>query len=219
MEQQKKCVVCGKWFLAKRKDSVCCSYVCGKKRANEKHKDKSRHGDKRIALISNNGFVCSACGVQGNSFDIVAHHTTFDNQEHNFQVLLCRSCHAKLHSVGRTLKPIGKDAMIEALESSETTQEAAAKLGISKATMYQKRKMYGLRITKERKHISYEQFKNALENTRSTKDAMTVLGIASLETFFRKKRMFGFMQPCVAAGKHQKPAPTLTGKGRCDSFR
>lgn len=192
MVQLKECLVCGVRFTG-RVDSTCCSYRCGKKRANDRYKEKSRHGGNKEVLSAMFGFVCSSCGKRGDSFDIVSHHTTFDNTEHDKQTLMCRSCHARVHYSGKQLKPISRETMIEALENSETTQEAAAKLGLSKATMYQKRKMYGLRITKERKHITFEQFKNALEKTRTSKEAMKMLGIASTETYFRRKRAFGFM--------------------------
>lgn len=64
---------------------------------NRSYKDVVRHGGKRQELIDESGLVCSECGKECNSFQIVAHHETFDPTRHDEQVLLCRSCHMKAH--------------------------------------------------------------------------------------------------------------------------
>lgn len=61
------------------------------------YKDKIRHGGKRAELLEQNGCVCSKCGKETNSFNITAHHKTFNSSEHEHQELLCRSCHFKIH--------------------------------------------------------------------------------------------------------------------------
>jgi len=100
--ENRKCVQCGTEFEPKRRKHIFCSKVC----ANRSSKDKTRHGKQREKLISENGRVCSKCGKIGNRFEIVAHHTTFDNKDHKKQKLLCRSCHAKEHKLGEARIPL-----------------------------------------------------------------------------------------------------------------
>ena len=64
---------------------------------DRKYKDKIRHGGVRERLIAEQGYICSVCGKEGNARNIVAHHTTFDSQNHEHQELRCRSCHARIH--------------------------------------------------------------------------------------------------------------------------
>jgi predicted nucleic acid-binding Zn ribbon protein len=64
---------------------------------DNQYKDKVRHGGKKEKLIEEFGCVCSICGKEGTTTDIVAHHVTLNNQEHDNQILLCRSCHMRLH--------------------------------------------------------------------------------------------------------------------------
>ncbi len=117
------CKICGNEFEPKRSNSLYCSKKCGRKayhknrlvednrdsrEYNKTHKeqiknkrklykDKIRHDGEREKLINEYGFVCSRCGKKKDSFDIVAHHTSFDNTKHENQILLCRSCHRKVH--------------------------------------------------------------------------------------------------------------------------
>jgi hypothetical protein len=67
------------------------------RKTDNEYKDKTRHDGKRAELIEEHGYKCSKCGENKKPFDIVAHHVTFDAQNHKRQVLLCRSCHAKIH--------------------------------------------------------------------------------------------------------------------------
>lgn len=60
------------------------------------YKDKIRHAGKRLELIMENGLRCSACGTIEESINIVAHHL-HSKDNHEFQVLLCRACHARVH--------------------------------------------------------------------------------------------------------------------------
>ena len=68
-----------------------------KRRVDNAYKDQTRHGGKRNELIKKNGIVCSGCGKKGTRFQIVTHHTTLDKNNHQFQKMLCRSCHMKIH--------------------------------------------------------------------------------------------------------------------------
>lgn len=110
---------------------------------NRKYKDKIRHGNKRQELIKTNGLKCSECGKDGNPFKIVAHHVTFNNQDHSQQVLLCRACHCRLHHSNEK-KPITAEQINEAIESSSNLFEACKKLGLNRSSLYQKRKKLNL---------------------------------------------------------------------------
>ena len=59
--------------------------------------DKVRHDGKREELIKEHGYICFSCGKESTSFDIVAHHSNFNPNDHSEQELLCRSCHCILH--------------------------------------------------------------------------------------------------------------------------
>jgi hypothetical protein len=111
---------------------------------DERYKDKMRHGGKRGELIAKFGLVCSACGVSGSGFNIVAHHLTGDPQNHSVQVLLCRRCHAKVHLDGRDKKQLGAEEVATALGTAESISNAAKDLGISRTMLRNRRKRYGL---------------------------------------------------------------------------
>ena len=99
------CQECGRRFEPKTSRSKYCSDVCSKIAENRRYKDKLRHGGKRQELIKRDGLICSKCGKSGNEFEIVAHHSEFDKYDHENQVLLCRSCHAKEHEFGEFWEP------------------------------------------------------------------------------------------------------------------
>jgi hypothetical protein len=61
------------------------------------YSDLVRHGGERSKLIKKHGHVCYMCGCE--SERIVAHHVTLNKEDHEHQVLLCLSCHAKLHAM------------------------------------------------------------------------------------------------------------------------
>lgn len=64
---------------------------------DNKYKDLVRHGGLKEELIKSNGCICGECGKEADTYTIVAHHVTLNNQEHEQQKLLCRSCHMRLH--------------------------------------------------------------------------------------------------------------------------
>ena len=118
-----------------------------KAKTNQKYKDSKRHGNERGRAISIHGLTCERCGqTKDNSFDIVQHHKNFDKEDHVNQGLLCRSCHAKIHmrKNPNNLKPVSKDEIENALANSKSLYVACEKLGISRATLYDKRKKLGL---------------------------------------------------------------------------
>lgn len=153
---ERDCIQCGSKFFPKRIDSTCCSVKCwqAKNRAANRdsirnsdrlYKDATRHGGRREELLKD-GLVCVVCGKEGNLFEIVLHHITGNKYEHDQQVRMCRSCHAKTHRQLDKLnfKDISKEQIEEALSKFEFLDDACDFIGISRATMYQKRKMFGL---------------------------------------------------------------------------
>lgn len=73
-------------------------YVLNKEKFLEtvrKYQDQKRHGGKREELIEKHGHICYMCNKEVDR--IAAHHVTLDKTDHDNQVLLCLSCHAKLH--------------------------------------------------------------------------------------------------------------------------
>lgn len=118
-----------------------------KSKTEKEYHDKTRHGSKKESSISENGLKCSRCGVKkDNRFDIIMHHKTFNNQEHEHQELLCRSCHAKIHMRAKpnNLKEVTKEEIIKAIESTKNLFDACKSLGICRATLYDKRKKFNL---------------------------------------------------------------------------
>lgn len=116
-----------------------------KRECNIRHKDKKRHGGIRMKLIEQFGLICSRCGKEGTEFDIVTHHSTWDNTDHSEQELLCRACHCREHhSVDK--KPLSKEQILLAIQEGGSMIRAEKILGISKETLYRKRKEYNLVI-------------------------------------------------------------------------
>lgn len=110
------------------------------------YKDKVRHGGHRERLLEIHGPRCSICGYEGEEFEIVAHHITGKPNEHDFQILLCRSCHASIHQRGVDKKTgITIDEIREAIESCKNLYEASDKVGLSRSGLYQRRKRYNIK--------------------------------------------------------------------------
>ena len=114
-----------------------------KRKADEVYKDKVRHGGLKEELVKKNGLVCSKCGKEGDSFQIVAHHQTFVKTEHDKQELLCRSCHARIHCSGRLMVDLSKEKLQEALGWKLSLEETARRLNISRWALFERRKLYG----------------------------------------------------------------------------
>lgn len=114
-----------------------------KQSSNISYKDRRRHGGKRTELIKENGLICSECGKKGNRFQIVTHHSTFNNQDHSAQELLCRACHCRIHH-SFPKKNISKEEIVMALDNNINITAAQRALGISKETFFRKRKEYNL---------------------------------------------------------------------------
>lgn len=113
-----------------------------KRKADLLYKDKTRHGGKRKELLDRYGPVCFFCGQIKEKISISAHHI-FDSSNHDFQILLCRSCHGKIHGTVDK-RPVNIEDLINAISSSETLRDAAQKLRMDRGVLYKKRKKYGL---------------------------------------------------------------------------
>lgn len=70
---------------------------------SEKFKDNIRHGGIRGDIIKESEGICSMCGKDTRIGwrDSCVHHETFDSEDHSEQVLLCRSCHIKVHKLNQ----------------------------------------------------------------------------------------------------------------------
>ena len=123
-----------------------------RKHQKRKSVDKIYHGGKKEHVIKKNGLVCSKCGdVKKKHCEIVMHHTNFDPTDHDFQELLCISCHNKIHKKGKpshNLIYFSKQQILEAINSARTFFEASKKLGISQGALRRKRKLFNLPIRK-----------------------------------------------------------------------
>lgn len=160
--EEKECAFCKKMFQPKQQRTQYCSNICSvrqyqvnnpevKKKADKKYKDKVLHGNKRTELIQKTGLVCVKCGKIGSSFQIVAHHITGNNQEHDHQELLCRACHCRLHqSVPKKL--VTKEQIEVAIKTTKNLDEACKLLGINRSSLYWKRKKFGLQMSELYKH-------------------------------------------------------------------
>ncbi len=171
--EERECIQCNKKFNPPRLESLTCSKKCWRKiyyrkyaeywksktkewrlnnlsrkaKNDSAYKDKVRHGSIKQKLIESNGLTCSQCGVLGNSFQIVAHHITGNNKEHEYQELLCRSCHCRLHHSNEK-KPLTKEQIEMAISTTKNLDEACKILGVNRASLYWKRKRLNLIIPK-----------------------------------------------------------------------
>lgn len=112
--------------------------------SDKRYKDEKRHGGKRGELLALFGPRCSACGHEGGENEIVAHHIRGNPLDHSLQILLCRSCHASLHMDGTDKKPVKPSHVREAIGSTDTLEDAASKVGLSRSVLLERRKRFGI---------------------------------------------------------------------------
>ncbi len=74
-----------------------------KRQKDLQYKDETRHRGVKATLIKENGLICSECGVEVDGFYIDAHHVSGNKTDHGNQGLLCKSCHAKTHGLGKRI--------------------------------------------------------------------------------------------------------------------
>jgi len=117
------------------------------KHTTDTYHDKIRHGGLKSELVETLGLKCSNCRKEGNTFEIIAHHITGDNTEHEHQDLLCRACHMKLHGIQANPSlylRFTKEDVAKAIDSTKRLKDAQEKLGVSKTGLYRLRKHYDL---------------------------------------------------------------------------
>lgn len=91
----------------------------------------------RNAIKEKNGHRCQMCGKDLRERPLFEQIITSDEK------LICRKCHPKRFPPNN-LKPIAKETIENAIANSKSLFEACEKLGISRATLYDKRKKFGL---------------------------------------------------------------------------
>jgi transcription elongation factor Elf1 len=135
-----------------------------RKERDQRYKLKVRHGG--FKLIGN----CSSCGKSGSTYDIVMHHT---KDGHEGQILLCRSCHLKIHGAPDKRKDISLDQVKQIVSQSDSCIEAAKKLGLSKTGFYNLRSRLALpelfTALQERSKEKICPFERSLEYRRENK--------------------------------------------------
>lgn len=186
---EKFCKRCGSEFNLKHPAERFC-FACRAKRAHEmkrirdaRYKDKKRHGGKRARLIEKNGLICNRCSKVGTRYDIHTHHINHD-KDHEYQEMLCRSCHAKAHGFGDEarlrailLDSIPRETVEDALRGKRI-KDAHKVLGISRSALFKIRKKYGFKKIKPNKvYITKEQL-GSLAHLTQAKQA-EILGVSS----------------------------------------
>ena len=194
----KQCRGCSLDFQPLTQKSGFCSKECRRKWSRElsaRRHDKKAHGGKREELIQTYGLKCSRCGKEGSSYEIVAHHITFNPSEHEHQELLCRACHCKLHhSVPK--KNVTKEDIEKAVSETGNLEDACKILGINRSSLYWKRKKFGLDFSAKfnEKVITKEQIEMALKTTNNNKkEAAKFLGLDK-STLYDKLHKFGLIK-------------------------
>ena len=91
----------------------------------------------RNAIKEKNGHRCQMCGKDLRGRPLFEQIITSDEN------LICRKCHPKRFPPNN-LKPIAKETIENALANSKSLFVVCDKLGISRATLYDKRKRFGL---------------------------------------------------------------------------
>lgn len=112
-----------------------------KKERDQEYKDRVRHGGKRNELLESTHRTCSMCGEKKDSKDICVHHL-LDKYDHRFQVPLCRSCHARVHVSDK--KPIPEEDLRSIIESAGTLTAASKIIGLTRGSLREKAKKYGM---------------------------------------------------------------------------
>ena len=74
------------------------------KSTQRRTKDNMRHGGLGDNIIKDSEYMCFMCkkDTRVGWRDACVHHATFNKDDHSEQVLLCRSCHAKIHRLNKS---------------------------------------------------------------------------------------------------------------------
>lgn len=111
--KKRKCLECGKDISDRSLRTIYCSSYCSgkaaKRRFEKKHgnKDKLRHNliMKRDELIKVKGEKCYFCSSKKG---LCLHHINYKDNDPNNILLLCNSCHTKVHNLQRMFQNVLK---------------------------------------------------------------------------------------------------------------
>ena len=109
----RKCKLCGEDISNRSLRTIYCSSYCcnkvGKERFNKKHGNKNKLRREivlnRDNIIKEKGSKCYFCKKKEG---LEIHHLNYNNNNLKNLLLLCSSCHKKIHIVQRMLKNVLK---------------------------------------------------------------------------------------------------------------
>ena len=119
-----------------------------KKQQDKDYLNNYRYGGNQYKVLERDSYKCQTCGSSKRT-SLVVHHIdeVIENTTMENLITLCRACHAKHHHAGELnyrYKEISKEAVEEAISSTPNLEDAAKLLGITRGTLREKRKLYGL---------------------------------------------------------------------------
>lgn len=191
--QVKICEYCEKVFKTHMTLKRFCSDDCRDKGCV----NRRRYGGNHFKVLKRDEFKCTEC----NSKDQLCVHHIDENIRNNKMdnlITLCKGCHAIVHhkgSLNNHYKDVSKEQIIKAIETTDTLEEAAEVLGITRKTLSLKRKEYDLpnlsngrsgSDNKLYKYLSVNEVLLAFEVTGSWKAAAERLNVS--DSFLRKRR-------------------------------
>jgi len=118
-----------------------------KKEQDRNYLNNSRYGGNQYKVLERDKYICQTCGCTKRT-SLVVHHIdeVVENTLMENLITLCRACHAKHHHAGELhtkFKHVSKEDIEKALTSTPNLDDAAKILGITRATLRKKRKLYG----------------------------------------------------------------------------
>lgn len=189
-----KCLVCETSLEGKQSAAKFCSKKCSDMW------NSSRFGGKglRVFILKRDNYTCVECG----STDRPEVHHIDENPDHNEEsnlITLCGTCHRRKHRLGKNnnkYKEITKEQVENAISKTSSLEEAALMLGITRKTLAEKRKMFGMlkmsnarsgEQNKNYKHLTVNEIRMAFEIEGSWERAAKRLCVSA--SFLRKRRL------------------------------
>jgi DNA-binding NtrC family response regulator len=189
----RNCSYCKKEFTPNVSHQRYCSKECADKYAVSLR----RYGGKHYEVLERDNFTCKICGSMT---DIVVHHRDHNIENNKMDNLIswCRPCHTSYHqneTKNNLYKHIAKDQIIKAINVTDTLEDAANVLGITRKTLMKKRLEYGLpqlsasrkgAENKTYKHLTINEINMAFELEGNWNKVATRLDVSP--SFLRKRR-------------------------------
>lgn len=186
------CKYCKAEFETENPNQIYCSTECRDKQNVSIRRYGGRHHD----VLERDGFTCQTCGSK---YDLVVHHLDHNVENNKMTNLItwCRHCHTSYHQrveLNVMYKDISRERVIKAIETTDNLEEAAEVLGITRKTLMNKRKEFGLprlscgrqgESNKHYVHISLNEIEMAYELEGTWVKTATRLGLS--ESFLRKR--------------------------------